>query len=277
MDAQGVFIGPEGNFIEFCCVMKRQIVDTHCHLYLDEFSADIDAVIDRAGQEGVEQFYLPAIDSGSVQAMLDLELRFPGKCIAMMGLHPCYVKANYREELKQVEDWLGRRSFAAVGEIGLDYYWDDTFLKEQAEAFHLQISWALHYGLPIVIHSRNATDDCIRIVQERQQGGLRGIFHCFGGSLEQAQQIIDTGLYLGIGGVLTYKKSGLAEVLEQVSLEHLVLETDAPYLTPVPFRGKRNESSYLKYVVEKLAEVKQVSVEEVCRITTENAKKIFGN
>ncbi|WEK36374.1 MAG: TatD family hydrolase [Candidatus Pseudobacter hemicellulosilyticus] len=256
--------------------MQRQIIDTHCHLYLPEFSEEMEALLSRASAEGVEQIYLPAIDSETVPALLDLEARYPGKCLAMMGLHPCYVKANYREELQKVGDWLSKRPFAAIGEIGLDYFWDDTFLKEQAEAFHEQISLALQYSLPIVIHSRNATDECIRIVQERQQGSLRGIFHCFGGSLEQAQQIIDAGFYLGIGGVLTYKKSGLAEVLEQVSLEYLVLETDAPYLTPVPFRGKRNEPSYLKYIVERLAEVKNVAVEEVCRITSENAKKIFG-
>lgn len=253
-----------------------QIVDTHTHLYSKSFSGDIDAVIGRALEEGVDKFYLPAIDSESHQAMLDLETRFPGKCIAMMGLHPTSVKENYKDELAIIADWLGKRQFAAVGEIGLDYYWDRAFDNQQAEAFHEQIRWALHYKLPIVIHSRESMDECIGIVREHQNGALKGIFHCFTGTAVQARQIIDAGFYLGIGGVLTYKKSTLPEALQDISLEHMVLETDAPYLPPVPFRGKRNESSYLKYVCEKLAEVKGVSKEEVAKITTANAQKIFG-
>lgn len=253
-----------------------QIVDTHTHLYSKSFSEDIDSVIGRAVEEGVDRFYLPAIDSESHQAMLDLETQFPGKCIAMMGLHPTSVKENYKEELAIVADWLGKRKFAAVGEIGLDYYWDRAFDHQQAEAFHQQIEWALQYQLPIVIHSRESMDECIGIVREHQNGALKGIFHCFTGTAVQAQQIIDAGFYLGIGGVLTYKKSNLPDDLKDISLEHMVLETDAPYLPPVPFRGKRNESSYLKYVCEKLAEVKGVSKEEVAKITTANAQKIFG-
>lgn len=257
--------------------MEIQIVDTHCHLYLKHFTSDLPAVIDRAKAEGVHQFYLPGIDSSVINEMLQLETDYPGECFAMMGLHPCSVAANFQEELKIVSDWLARRTFAAVGEIGLDYYWDRTFMKEQEQAFHEQIEWALQYQLPIVIHSREAMDDCIRIVQEHQKGRLQGIFHCFTGTALQAQQIIDAGLYLGIGGVLTYKNSGLAEALDQIPLNSMVLETDAPYLSPVPFRGKRNESSYLKYVVDKLAEVKKTSKEEVARITTANAQKIFGH
>lgn len=252
------------------------LIDTHTHLYSEEFAADIDEVIKRAGEEGVQQFYLPAIDSSATAAMLQLETRFPGKCIAMMGLHPCYVKRNYKEELGLVEDWLAKRRFSAVGEIGLDHYWDKTFVNEQEEAFRLQIEWSIQYSLPIVIHTRNAMQDTINIVKEYAPKGARGIFHCFSGSYESALEIIKAGFYLGIGGVLTYKKAGLAEVLEQVDLQHLVLETDAPYLTPVPFRGKRNESSYLKYIVEKLAEVKKLDVEVVAAVTTANAKKIFG-
>jgi TatD DNase family protein len=252
------------------------LIDTHTHLYAEEFIDDIDGVIKRAEEAGVKRFYLPAIDSTATEAMLGLENSFPGKCIAMMGLHPCYVKENYRDELRLVADWLAKRKFVAVGEIGLDHYWDKTFVKEQEEAFRLQIEWAIQYNLPIVIHTRNAMQDTINIVKEYVPKGVRGIFHCFSGSHESAVEIIKAGFYLGIGGVLTYKKAGLAEVLEQISLEHLVLETDAPYLTPVPFRGKRNESSYLKYVVEKLAEVKNVSVEEVAAVTTANAEKIFG-
>jgi TatD DNase family protein len=253
-----------------------QIIDTHTHLYSSSFLSDIEAVINRAEAEGVDRFYLPAIYSESHPAMLDLEARFPGKCIAMMGLHPVSVKEDYQEELNLVAEWLGKRKFAAVGEIGLDYYWDRSFDQQQIAAFHQQIEWALQYKLPIVIHSRESMDDCIRIVQEHQKGALGGIFHCFTGTEEQARQIIDAGFYLGIGGVLTYKKTTLPEVLKNIPLEHLVLETDAPYLPPVPFRGKRNESSYLKYVLEKLAEVKELPKAEVAKITTANAQKIFG-
>ncbi|MBL7701895.1 MAG: TatD family hydrolase [Ferruginibacter sp.] len=252
------------------------IVDTHCHLYVDEFKNDIDEVIRRAEQEGVQKFYLPAIDSSEIENLLLLESKYPARCIAMMGLHPCSVKENYLEELWVVKEWLAKRKFAAVGEIGLDFYWDKTFVAQQYEAFRMQIELSLQYKLPIVIHTRNAMQETIDVVKEYTPAGVKGIFHCFGGTVENANEIIDAGFYLGIGGVLTYKKSGLAEVLGQIDLKHMVLETDSPYLTPVPFRGKRNESSYLKYVVEKLAEVKKVSVEEVTNITTANAEKIFG-
>ena len=252
------------------------IVDTHCHLYLEEFKNDITEVIKRAEQEGVNKFYLPAIDSTEIENIILLEKKFPGKCIAMMGLHPCSVKENYVEELAVVKDWLAKRKFAAVGEIGLDFYWDKTFVLQQYEAFRMQIALSVQYNLPIVIHTRNAMQETIDVVKEYTSVGLKGIFHCFGGTLENANEIINAGFYLGIGGVLTYKKSGLAEVLDKIDLKHIVLETDSPYLTPVPFRGKRNESSYLKYVVEKLAEIKKVSIEEVAAITTANAEKIFG-
>ena len=252
------------------------IVDTHCHLYLDEFKIEIDEVIKRAEAEGVNKFYLPGIDSTEIENIILLENKVPGKCIAMMGLHPCSVKENYLEELAVVKDWLAKRKFAAVGEIGLDFYWDKTFVMQQYEAFRLQIALSVQYNLPIVIHTRNAMQETIDVVKEYTSVGLKGIFHCFGGTLENANEIINAGFYLGIGGVLTYKKSGLAEVLDKIDLKHIVLETDSPYLTPVPFRGKRNESSYLKYVVEKLAEIKKVSIEEVAAITTVNAEKIFG-
>jgi TatD DNase family protein len=253
-----------------------RLIDTHCHLYGKEFSGDIDLIIQRAEKEGVEKFYLPAVDSASLEDLLALERRYPGKCIGMIGLHPCSVKADYAAELKLVEEWLGRRPWVAVGEIGLDFYWDRTFEQQQYEAFHRQTEWALQYDIPIVIHSRDSMTESIGLVREHQKGQLKGIFHCFGGDAESARQIIDLGFYLGIGGVLTYKNSGLPGTLKEIGLEHLVLETDAPYLSPVPFRGKRNESSYLKWVVAKLAEVKGVPVEEVARITTENAQKIFG-
>jgi TatD DNase family protein len=193
-----------------------------------------------------------------------------------MGLHPCYVDGNYKQELDLVESWLAKEPFAAIGEIGLDYYHSTEFNHQQVDAFSRQIKLALKYMLPIVIHTRSAMDDCIKMVEQEGQGQLKGIFHCFGGDERQAKKIIELGFMLGIGGVVTYKNAGLARVLENISLEHLVLETDAPYLTPVPFRGKRNESSYLRYVAEKLAEIKMVSVEEVEKVTTTNAKKIFG-
>ncbi len=253
-----------------------QLVDTHCHLYAEAFENDLDAVFQRAFSEGVEKFYLPGIDSTSIEAMLELEQKFPGKCIAMMGLHPCYVKENFQQELAIVKEWLAIRDFAAIGEIGLDYYWDKTFAAEQVLAFRSQIEWSIDYRLPIVIHTRNAMQQTIDIVKEYVPKGLRGIFHCFSGSYESACEIIDAGFYLGIGGVVTYKNAGLVDVLSKIDLKHLVLETDAPYLTPVPFRGKRNESSYLKYVVEKLADIKNCPVETVATITTANAEKIFG-
>lgn len=252
------------------------MIDTHTHLYLVEFKEDIDAVLQRARETGVEKFYLPNIDSSSIDDMLQLEQQYPGVCIAMMGLHPCSVKEDYKEELKTVEEWLGKRRFAAVGEIGLDYYWDQSFVVQQKEAFHVQIEWALHYDLPIVIHSRNSMQDCIDMVKQHQNGKLRGIFHCFGGTMEEAKQIMDLNFLMGIGGVVTYKKAGLAELLKDIPLSSLVLETDAPYLTPVPFRGKRNEPAYLKYVVEKIAEAKNTGVQEVIDITSSTAENLFG-
>ncbi|MGN6492062.1 MAG: TatD family hydrolase [Agriterribacter sp.] len=253
-----------------------EIVDTHCHLYSEDFERDRKAMIARAQDEGVARFYLPNIDSGSIKGMLQLENDYPGVCFSMMGIHPCYIKENYKEELQIVEEWLQKRNFAAVGEIGLDFYWDKTYTSQQYEAFHQQIVWAKQYKLPIVIHTRDAMQQSIDVVKEHAGKDLRGIFHCFGGSVNEASQIISMGFLLGIGGVLTYKKSGLREVLKEIGLEYIVLETDAPYLTPVPFRGKRNESAYLKYIIETLAEIKNTSVEEVARITTANANLIFA-
>lgn len=256
--------------------MTAQLIDTHTHLYLEAFKTDISEVVLRARSEGVKSCFLPAIDSSELENLLRLEQQFPGYCIAMMGLHPCSVKADYESELKLVSDWLAKRKFAAVGEIGLDYYWDKTFVEEQKICFDRQMELALASDLPIVIHSRSSIDDCIEMVRQRQNGKLRGIFHCFSDSIEAGRKIIDLGFYLGIGGVLTYKNSGLAAVVKDLPIESMVLETDAPYLTPVPFRGKRNESSYIKYVAAKLAEVKGLSYDEVARITTLNAEKIFG-
>jgi len=254
-----------------------KLIDTHCHLYSEEFKTDIDIVIQSAEREGVERFYLPSVDSESIEAMLAVSKKFPNKCIPMMGLHPCYVKANYLQELEIIKKYLTQEKFAAVGEIGLDFYWDKTFIQQQYESFRMQIELSLQYNLPVVLHSRDAMQETIDVIKEYIPKGIKGIFHCFGGTYENAVEIINAGFYLGIGGILTYKKSGLSEVLEKINLEHLVLETDAPYLSPVPFRGKRNESSYLKYIAEKLAEVKNTSVEEVAQITTSNAEKIFAS
>ena len=252
-----------------------KLIDTHCHLYSEEFKDDIEAVIARAKAEGVNKFYLPAIDSSCLEGMLELEKQFPNECIAMVGLHPCYVKENYMDELKIVETQLAQRSFAAVGEIGLDFYWDKTFSEQQYDAFELQMQWALNKDLPIVIHTRNAMQETINIVKPFAAKGLKGIFHCFSGSYESAKQIIEMDFLLGIGGVITYKNAGLPEALVNIPVEYLVLETDAPYLTPVPFRGKRNESSYIKYIAEKLAEVKKITIEELAAITTANAERLF--
>ena len=252
------------------------LIDTHCHLYLEEFDHDREKMIKRAMEAGVDRFYLPAVDSTTTAAMLRLEAQYPGVCIPMIGLHPCSVKASYEDEMGLICKWLTDRKFAAIGEIGLDFYWDKTFMKEQYEVFNKQIELAIENNLPIVIHTRNAMAETIDVVNN-YKGRVKGIFHCFGGSLEEANRIIDLGFYMGIGGVVTYKKSGLAEVIKEIDLEYLVLETDAPYLTPVPFRGKRNESSYLVYIQEKIAEVKGTTVEEVARITTANALKIFAD
>jgi TatD DNase family protein len=254
-----------------------EMIDTHTHLYLPEFKVDIDAVINRAAKEGVSRFYLPNIDSEVIADMIGLEEKYAGKCFAMMGLHPCSVKENYKDELGVVENWLSKRKFAAVGEIGLDYYWDTSFKEQQTAAFNRQTELALNYKLPIVIHSRDSLQDCIDLVKQKQDGSLRGIFHCFSGNANEAEQIIDLNFLMGIGGVVTYKNAGLAEIVAGIDLKHLVLETDAPYLTPVPFRGKRNEPSYLKYVVEKIAAVKNISAYEVAEITTANAKNLFGS
>lgn len=253
-----------------------QLIDTHTHLYLSDFKDDLDKVIERAIAAGVERFYLPAISNEHIKEMLALENLYPTNCFAMMGLHPCSVKNNYKDEFKIIEQWLQQRKFAAIGEIGLDFYWDTTFTNQQYEAFYMQIQWALQYNIPIVIHSRNAMPETIDVIQQYSKKGIRGIFHCFGGTIQEAEKIMECGFVLGIGGVVTYKNAGLAEVVQNIPIENIVLETDAPYLTPLPFRGKRNESSYLIYIAEKIAQIKNTSIEEVAAITTANAKKVFS-
>jgi TatD DNase family protein len=252
-----------------------KLVDTHCHLYLDDFKEDSPDVIRKAMDEGVEKFYLPNIDLAVVPDMLALETAYPDQFFAMMGLHPCSVKENFRDELTVMREWLDKRKFAAIGEVGLDFFWDISFEQEQYEAFHTQADWAVQFDLPLVIHSRKSLDECISLVKEHQSGSLTGIFHCFSGTVEQAEKIVELGFYLGIGGVVTYKNGGLEPVLKHIGLDRVVLETDAPYLTPVPFRGKRNEPAYLKYIAEKIALITGKDISEVAEITTANALKVF--
>ncbi len=252
------------------------IIDTHCHLYLPAFETDIETVIENAKKNDVAKFFLPAIDSSTHNQMIALEEKYAGSCFSMIGLHPCSVKENYKNELLEIESWLDKRKFYAIGECGLDFHWDKTFVKEQYAALEQQIEWSIQYNLPIILHTRNATQETIDVFKNHTTKGLKGIFHCFGGSIEEANQIIDMGFYLGIGGVVTYKNSGLDNVLKDIDLKYIVLETDAPYLTPLPFRGTRNESAYLKNIAEKIATIKNCSYEEVAKITTENAMKIFG-
>ncbi|MGN6604867.1 MAG: TatD family hydrolase [Ginsengibacter sp.] len=253
-----------------------KLIDTHTHLYLKEFENDIDEVIQRANAEGVEKFYLPAIDSSETEAQIALERKYPERIFAMAGLHPCSVKENFKDELELIEEQLAERKFAGIGETGLDFYWDTTFKKQQYESLHIHAHWAIQYKRPLILHTRNATRETIDALSEYKGKGLYGIYHCFGGNLEEAKEIIDAGFYLGIGGVLTFKNAGLSEIIKNIELDKIVLETDAPYLAPVPFRGKRNESSYLKYIVEKLAEIKNISVEEAAQQTSKNAEFLFS-
>lgn len=252
-------------------------IDTHTHLYDEQLMAEEDAMIQRAIQAGVTKMFMPNCDSCTIESMMHLANKWKHNCYPMMGLHPCYVKENYQQELATVKEWLAKDKFYAVGEIGLDFYWDVSFKEQQYEAFEQQIDLALQYNLPIVIHSRESTQECIDVVKKKQNGRLKGIFHCFGGTLQQAEEITELGLYLGIGGVVTFKNSTLPEVIKTISLNHIVLETDAPYLAPVPYRGKRNESSYIPLIAAKIAELKGIDIAEVATTTTRNAEIIFNN
>ena len=249
-----------------------ELIDTHAHIYLAEFETDLPEILKRSAEASVQQILLPAIDSSTHAAMLQMAADFSQTAV-MMGLHPCSVKEDFETEIQTVKDYLQQRPFIALGEIGLDFYWDKTFMDQQYKAFHQQIELAIGYDLPIAIHSRNATDECIEVV--KQYPGLRGVFHCFSGDVAQAEAVMAAGFYLGIGGVVTFKNGGLDKVLPQIGLEKVVLETDAPYLAPVPFRGKRNESSYLKIIAEKVASLMGVDLAEVAAATTQNAKNLF--
>jgi len=251
------------------------MIDTHAHIYAEEFEADLLEVVQRAHEFGVEKILMPNIDVNSIEPMLRLEQEYPEVCYSMMGLHPCYVEEDYKEQLKIVEEWLSRRSFLAVGEIGTDLYWDRTYWSQQIEAFHIQCELALKYDLPIVIHCRESIDENISMVEEYAGKGLRGVFHCFTGSVEQGKRIIEQDFYIGLGGVSTFKKGGLDAVIPHLDTSKLLLETDSPYLSPSPHRGKRNEPSYLVHIRQKIAEYLNLSIEEVDNLTTENANKLF--
>lgn len=253
------------------------LTDTHTHLYSEEFQNDRTEMIQRAIDVGVSRFFVPSIDSSYTQKMYDLEKQFPENIYLMMGLHPCYVKPEtYLEELAHVETQLASKKFHAVGEIGIDLYWDKTTLKIQQEAFKRQIQLAKHYKLAINIHCRDAFDEVFEVLESEKANDLFGIFHCFTGDFSQAQRAIDLGMKLGIGGVVTFKNGKIDQFLHEIDLKNIVLETDSPYLAPVPYRGKRNESSYTKLVAEKLAQIYHLTVEEIAQITTENSKAIFG-
>jgi len=250
-------------------------IDTHAHIYSTDFDKDREEVMERSREAGVNEIYMPNIDHTSMDGMLEVESDHPETCFAMMGLHPCSVKKDFESELYIVEQWLSKRKFAAIGEIGTDLYWDKSFWEQQKEAFTIQVSWAKKYKLPIVIHSRQSIDETIGLIEPLLGDGLTGIFHCFSGNREQAKKIISMGFYLGLGGVATFKNGGLDKVLPEITLDNLVMETDSPYLAPVPYRGKRNEPSYIPLIAGKIAEIKKISLEELQEATSRNSGKIF--
>jgi len=251
------------------------LIDTHAHIYSSKFDADRDLVVEDVINAGVTKIFMPNVDVDSIDRMLDCESRYPGLCLPMMGLHPCEVGDDFEEQLRHMEGWLARRPFASIGEIGTDLYWDKTNLQRQIQALDIQISWAKSLDLPIVLHCRESIDITIDTISKAQDGNLRGIFHCFTGTLEQAKKIIDLGFLLGIGGVVTFKNGGLDQVIPYIGTDALVLETDAPYLAPVPHRGKRNSPAFLPFVAEKVAEILQVKTEEVAKVTSSNALGLF--
>jgi TatD DNase family protein len=253
------------------------LIDTHTHLFSEAFDEDRTEIVERALDAGINTLLLPNIDTDSIGPMHDLCERYPNHCFPMMGLHPGSVKEDWEQQLDVIREWLFSEKYVAVGEIGMDLYWDKTFQKEQEEAFRRQIAWAKELKLPIVIHARDAFDEIFEVVDDLHDQSLSGVFHCFTGSLEQAMKIKEYSTFkIGVGGVLTFKKSGLDEVVKEIPLDLLVLETDAPYLAPSPHRGKRNESSYLALVADKLAEVKRMRIEEIAEITTKNARELFN-
>ena len=252
------------------------ITDTHTHLYSSQFKEDQTEMMQRAKDAGVSRFFVPAIDSSYAEGMFQLEKNYPENVFLMMGLHPCYVKENYQEELAFVKKWIDKKEFYAIGEIGIDLYWDKSTLQIQQDAFVTQINWAKEKKLPIVIHCREAFNEIFEILEQEKGDDLYGIFHCFTGNKTQAEQAISYNMKLGIGGVATFKNGKIDKFLNEIDLQHIVLETDAPYLAPKPFRGKRNESAYITYVIDKMVDIYGISYEEIAKITTENSKTVFG-
>ena len=253
------------------------LIDTHAHLYLSEFENDLESVIERSKEAGVDKIFMPNIDSNSIDGMLQIELKYPNYCTSMMGLHPCYVKNKYKDELHIIKSWFEKHPFCAIGEIGIDLYWDKTHINEQIFAFETQINWAKDLGLPIIIHCRESIDMTIEIVRKLQDGKLKGIFHCFSGDHDHAKKIIDLNFLLGVGGVVTFKNGGINKIIPDIDLENIVLETDSPYLAPAPYRGKRNTPIYLQIIASRIAELKECVINEVARVTTENANNVFRN
>ncbi|GGK81949.1 TatD family hydrolase [Rufibacter glacialis] len=250
-------------------------IDSHAHVFSPEFLQDREEMLQRALDAHVAEVYMPNIDLASIPAMLEIEKNHPW-CHALLGLHPCHVFQDYKEVLAEMEEWLERRPFKGIGETGLDYYWDKTFVQEQKEALRIQCGWAKRLQIPIVLHTRDAFPDTLEIIREQQDGTLRGIFHCFSGSVEEAQAAVDVNFLLGIGGVSTFKNGGLEPVLQAIDLKHIVLETDSPYLAPVPKRGRRNEPAYLPYVAARISEIKSCTLDEVAAVTTANAQNLFA-
>ncbi|MBL7870517.1 MAG: TatD family hydrolase [Cyclobacteriaceae bacterium] len=250
-------------------------IDTHAHIYLDEFSKDRLDILNRCSEAGVGKIYMPNIDHTSIDLMLEVEHRHPAQCISMIGLHPCSVKKDFEKELYRVEEWLLKRKFVAVGEMGTDLHWDKTFWEQQKEAFRIQVGWAKQYNLPIVIHCRESIDETIELLEPLLDGKLKGVFHCFSGTFKQAKKITAMGFYLGLGGVATFKNGGLDKVIPDLDLDTLVLETDSPYLAPIPHRGKRNSPEYIPLIATKITELKKVTLHELSSITTANAIRLF--
>jgi len=252
------------------------ITDTHTHLYSEQFDEDRKDMIQRAKDAGVSRFFIPAIDSSYTERMFDLEKNYPKDVFLMMGLHPTSVKENYKEELAHVKEWIDKRNFYAIGEIGIDLYWDKTFLQQQQEVFRTQIQWAKEKNIPIIIHCRDAFDEIFEVLENEKGDDLFGIFHCFTGTLEQAKKAISYNMKLGIGGVSTFKNGKIDKFLNEIDIKHIVLETDSPYLAPTPYRGKRNESAYIANVVDKLVDIYELTFDEISKITTQNSKEIFS-
>lgn len=251
------------------------MIDTHAHIYATEFDQDRDEVVQRALDAGIEHILLPNIDLDSIEPMLATEAAYPQVCRSMMGLHPCYVDANVDQTLDTIHSWFDKHNFIAVGEIGIDLYWDKTYRKEQEYAFITQLNWAKEMNLPVVIHTRDSIEETLTLLKSEQNGELRGVFHCFGGTIEEAKAINDLGFHLGLGGVSTFKNSGMDKVIPELDLSKVILETDCPYLAPVPHRGKRNEPAYTELVLKRIAGLTELSSKKVAQITTNNAKSLF--